>query len=86
MKLKRGWQSRQKFAEGSLGPLPDILRHNQTLSLEPASLGRSLCRWNLAAALDVQVQTPRGEIGVLCTTDALEDRLHREFTAAMRES
>jgi molybdate transport repressor ModE-like protein len=70
----------------SLGPLPDILRDNQTLSLAPASLSQSLCRWNQARILDVQIQTPHGEIGVLCAADALEEPMHAEIIVAMRES
>jgi DNA-binding transcriptional LysR family regulator len=68
----------------SLGPLPEILRDNQTLALLPASLGHSLCRWNLAVMLDVKLGAPRGEIGALCTVGAFEDPIFVEFVAALR--
>lgn len=72
------------ISTASVGPLPDILRDNRTLSLAPACLGRSLSRWNMVAELDVTMQTPHGEIGLLCAADALDDPLYAEFIAAMR--
>jgi len=75
-----------QISTASLGPLPDILRDNQTLSLAPACLGRSLCRRNQAVQLDVQLVTPCGGIGMLSAADALEEPLRLEFLAAMRAS
>lgn len=68
----------------SLGPLPEILRDNQTLALAPCGLGLSLCAWKLAVKLDVALGAPRGEIGLLCTTSLLQEPVCVEFIAALR--
>ena len=68
----------------TLAPLPEILRDNRCLALIPISLSNTLVGWQLAAALDVQLGAPRGEIGVLCPIEAQEDPLHLEFVAALR--
>lgn len=68
----------------TLGPLPEILRDQRTVALIPISLSRTLCRWQLAVALDVQLGAPRGEIGMLCPVEAQEDPMHLEFAAALR--
>lgn len=70
----------------SLGPLPEILRDNQTLALAPLSLGQSLCRWNQAVQLDVRLGAPRGEVGALLHTEAMEEPVYLEFLAALRAS
>ncbi len=68
----------------TLAPLPEILRDNRSVALIPLSLSRTLCRWQLAVALDVQLGAPRGEIGMLCPLEAMEDPLHLEFASALR--
>ena len=68
----------------SLGPLPEILSDNQTIAMVPAGIGRSLVRWNLAVRLDAHLGTPRGEIGVLCAAESMEDPICLEFMAALR--
>lgn len=73
-----------QMSTASLAPLPEILRDNQTLALLPSSLGRSLCRWNVAAELSVKLGVPTGEIGALCTTAMLRDPTYLAFIAALR--
>ncbi|MBL8306033.1 MAG: LysR family transcriptional regulator [Rubrivivax sp.] len=68
----------------SLGPLPEILRDNQTLALCPATLARTLVRWQLVVTLDLDVGAPTGEIGLLCPQESLEDPVSREFIDALR--
>lgn len=68
----------------SAGPLPDILKDDRTLALCPASLGRSMQARGLMRVLDVAVPAAPGEVGLLCTLDALHEPMHREFMAAMR--
>jgi DNA-binding transcriptional LysR family regulator len=75
-----------QISTASVGPLPDILRDNQTLWLAPACLGRALCRLDQARALDVQLTTPRGGIGMLFAVEAMEQPLYHEFLAALRAS
>lgn len=71
---------------GSLGPLPAILSDNQTITMVPLGIARSLCRAKLAVRLDVEFTAPRGEIGLLCSNDALDEPLHVEFKAAFLAS
>lgn len=71
---------------GSLGPLIEILRDDDTLALVPQSLGRTLCRWGLAAVLDTHLDTPRGELGCLCMLDACGEPVLQQFVRALRES
>ena len=73
-----------QLSTASLAPLPEILRDRQTLALLPSSLGRSLCRWNVATELDVTLDMPRGELGVICATESLQDPVYLEFIAALR--
>lgn len=68
----------------SLGPLPEILRDNRTLALCPATLARTLLRWQLVVALDLDLGAPKGEIGLLCDAATLDDPVHREFIDALR--
>lgn len=68
----------------ALGPLPALLCDGHTLAMAPRGIAQSLCQLGLAVTLDVQFDAPSGEIGLLCAADALDDPLHREFTAAMR--
>lgn len=74
---------------GSLGPLIEILRDHRTLALIPASLARTLCHWGLAVVIDARLDTPRGELGALCPTGALDDPALADpvlvdFVAALR--
>lgn len=69
---------------GSLGPLIEILRDNRSIAMIPASLARTLCRWNLVVVLAVKLDTPPGELGLLLPTELLEDPFYQEFIEAMR--
>jgi len=75
-----------QVSTASLGPLPEILRDNRTVALCPATLARTLCRWQLVVTLDLDVGAPQGEIGLLCDAAALEDPVYREFIDALRLS
>lgn len=68
----------------SLGPLPEILRDNRTLALCPATLARTLVRWQVVVTLDLDLGAPKGEIGLLCAQESLEDPVYREFIDALR--
>jgi len=68
----------------SLGPLPEILADNQTLALAPLGIGKTLCRWKLAVCLDVALGTPRGEVGLVCDAQMLDEPICMEFVAALR--
>lgn len=82
---KAGFMPRlHPVSTASLGPLPEILRDNHTVALVPATLGRTLNRWQLTVTLDLDLGTPRGELGVLCTTEALGDPVLLEFIEALR--
>jgi DNA-binding transcriptional LysR family regulator len=70
---------------GSLGPLIEILRDDHTIALIPEGIGHTLCRWGLAVVLDTQLETPRGELGCLCTRDARAEEVVQEFVRALRE-
>lgn len=70
---------------GSMGPLIEILRDNSTLALIPASLGRTLCHWGLTVMIDARLDTPKGEMGMLCPAGALaDDPLVAEFFETLR--
>lgn len=73
-----------QLSVGSLAPLIEILADNQTVALLPASLGKTLYRWQLAVQLDVHLRAPRGELGLLCHVEMMEHPLHLEFVDAMR--
>ncbi len=68
----------------SLGPLPEILRDNRTVALAPATLARTLCRWRLVVALDLALDAPAGEVGMLSDTTMQDDPLLAEFIDALR--
>lgn len=68
----------------SLGPLPEILRDNRTLALCPATLARTLVRWQLVVTLDLPLGAPTGEVGLLCACETLENPIYREFIDALR--
>ena len=72
------------ISTASLGPLPEILRDNRTVALCPATLARTLVRWQVVVTLDLQLGTPKGEIGLLCAQDSLDDPVYREFIEALR--
>ena len=70
---------------GSLGPLIEILPDDRTIALIPASLGRTLCRWGLVVTIDARLDTPRGELGLLCLAGALtDDPVIGDFADALR--
>ena len=71
---------------GSLGPLIEILRDNETIALLPASLGHTLQRWGLAAVLDARLDVARGELGFLRPHESLDDPMLNEFVDALRAS
>lgn len=69
---------------GSVGPLIEVLRDQQTISMIPGTLGRMLCQWGLAVILDTRLDTPCGEMGVISMQGLKDDPIHEEFIAALR--
>lgn len=68
----------------SVGPLPDLLRDNRTLSLAPSSMAQALQRRGQLRILDVRITAPLGDIGALCHTEALDEPAQRGFIQAIR--